>query len=105
MEQVFTEEQPRLMPPPLHPFTTDRIETVCSDKTIYVRFDLNDYSIPPEAVGHPLTLVASDTAVRLLDGALEVGKSLLEEDQLDAVVELLDEIAEHDQPLGPGRAD
>ena len=41
---------------PLHPFPTDRIETVRSRKTIYVRFDLNDYSIPPEAVGRQLTL-------------------------------------------------
>jgi hypothetical protein len=39
-----------------------------------VRFDLNDYSIPPEAVGRPLTLVASDTTVRLLDGTLEVAR-------------------------------
>ena len=52
VEQVFAEEQPRLLPPPLHSFRTDRIETVRSHKTIYVRFDLNDYSIPPEAVGH-----------------------------------------------------
>ena len=58
---VFAEEQPRLLPPWLHPFRTDRIETVRSRKTIYVRFDLNDYSIPPEAVGRQLTLVASDT--------------------------------------------
>jgi transposase len=72
VEQAFAEEQPRLLPPPLHPFSTDRIETVCSHKTIYVRFDLNDYSIPPEAVGRSLTLVASDTSVRLLDGALEI---------------------------------
>ncbi len=74
VEQVFAEEQPRLMPPPLHLFTTDRIETVCSHKTIYVRFDLNDYSIPPEAVDRPLTLVASDTTVRLLDGTLEIAR-------------------------------
>src|SRR5881409_1530885 len=74
VEQVFAEEQPRLMPPPLHPFSTDRIDTVCSRKTIYVRFDLNDYSIPPEAVGRPLTLMASDTTVRLLDGALEIAR-------------------------------
>jgi hypothetical protein len=37
-------------------FTSDRIEAVCSCKTIFVRFDLNDYSIPPETVGRPLTL-------------------------------------------------
>ena len=45
-----------------------------SRKTIYVRFDLNDYSIPPEAVGRPLTLVASDTDVRILDGAAEIAR-------------------------------
>jgi hypothetical protein len=47
---------------------------VRSAKTIYVRFDLNDYSIPPEAVGRPLTLVASDTLVRILDGAAEIAR-------------------------------
>jgi transposase len=70
--EVFAEEQPRLLPPPLHSFTTDRVETVRSHKTIYVRFDLNDYSIPPEVVGRPLTLVASDTVVRILDGPTEL---------------------------------
>jgi hypothetical protein len=69
---VFAEEQPRLLPPPLHPFPTERIETVRSHKTIYIRFDLNDYSIPPEMVGRPLTLAASDTTVRILDGAVEL---------------------------------
>ena len=74
VQEVFAEEQPRLLPLPLHPFSTDRIETVWSRKTIYVRFDLNDYSIPPEAVGRPLTLVASDTVVRLLDGPAEIAR-------------------------------
>jgi hypothetical protein len=72
--QVFAEEQPRLLPPPLHPFGTDLIVPVRSAKTIYVRFDRNDYSIPPEAVGRPLTLVASDTLVRILDGAAEIAR-------------------------------
>lgn len=74
VEQVFFEEQSRLLPPPLHPFTTDRVEAVRSGKTIYVRFDLNDYSIPPQAVGRPLTLVASDTLIRILDGAIEIAR-------------------------------
>ena len=72
--EAFAEEQPRLLPLPLHPFNTDRIEEVRSRKTIYVHFDLNDYSIPPEAVGRPLTLVASDTDVRILDGAAEIAR-------------------------------
>jgi transposase len=71
---VFAEEQARLLSPPLHPFSSDRIEAVRSHKTIYVRFDLNDYSIPPDAVGRPLTLAASDTTVRILDGAVEVAR-------------------------------
>jgi len=74
VEQAFTEEQPRLLPHPVHPFGTDRIVPVRSAKTIYVRFDLNDYSIPPEAVGRQLTLVASDTQIRLLDGATEMAR-------------------------------
>ena len=74
VDEAFVEEQPRLLTPPLHSFNTDRIETVCSRKTIYVRFDLNDYSIPPEAVGRPLMLVASDTMVRILDGAAEIAR-------------------------------
>ena len=74
VEQVFAEEQPRLLPHPLHPFGTDLVLPVRSAKTIYVRFDLNDYSIPPEAVGRQLMLVASDTMVRILDGTAEVAR-------------------------------
>jgi len=74
VNQVFAEEQVRLLPQPLHPFSTDLIVPVRSPKTIYVRFDLNDYSIPPEAVGRQLTLVASDTLVRILDGSAEIAR-------------------------------
>jgi len=68
VREVFAEEQIRLLPLPRHPFTTDRIVPVRTGKTIYVRFDLNDYSIPPSCVGRQLSLVASDTRVRLLEG-------------------------------------
>jgi hypothetical protein len=74
VEQVFADEQPRLLPPPIHPFGTDLIVPVRSAKTIYVRFDRNDYSIPPEAVGRPLSLVASDTLVRILEGTAEIAR-------------------------------
>jgi len=72
--EVFAEERPRLLPLPLHEFDTDRVVTVRAAKTIYVRFDGNDYSIPPEAVGRMLTLAASDTEVRILDGAREIAR-------------------------------
>jgi Mu transposase, C-terminal domain len=72
--QVFAEEQKRLLPHPAHPFSTDLVVPVRSRKTIFIRFDLNDYSIPPEAVGRSLTLVASDTLVRILDGTAEIAR-------------------------------
>jgi hypothetical protein len=74
--EAFQQEWPRLLPHALHAFPTDRIETVRSHKTIYVRFDLNDYSIPPQAVGRQLTLVASDTRVRILDGCIEIARHI-----------------------------
>jgi hypothetical protein len=74
VEQAFHEERLRLLPHPVHSFPTDLIMPVRSAKTIYVRFDLNDYSIPPEAVGRQLSLVASDTQVRILDGAAEIAR-------------------------------
>jgi transposase len=85
--QAFAEEQPRLLPLPLHPFNTDRIEPVRSRKTIYVHFDLNDYSIPPEAVGRPLTLVASDTDVRILDGVTEIARHHRSYDRQRAILD------------------
>ena len=72
--QAFIDEQPRLLPLPLHPFSTDCVIAVRAAKTIYVRFDGNDYSIPPEAVGRSLMLAASDTEVRVLDGAREIAR-------------------------------
>jgi hypothetical protein len=84
---VFAEEQPRLLSPALHPFPTDRIEPVRSRKSIYVRFDLNDYSIPPEAVGRQLTLAASDTSVRILDGSVEIAQHLRSYDRHQLVLD------------------
>ena len=65
---AFAEEQPRLLPLPAHPFETDLLLSVSSKKTIYVRFDRNEYSIPPAAVGKPLSLAASDTQLRIFEG-------------------------------------
>ena len=74
MAEVFAEEAPRLLPLPVHPFETDLVLSVRSGKTLYLRFDLNDYSIPPSSVLRPLTLLASETSVRILDGTQEVAR-------------------------------
>ena len=70
--EVLAEEQVRLLPLPDSPPATDRILSVAADKTASVRFDSNLYSVPPGAAARTLTLVTSDTRVRVLDGSLEV---------------------------------
>ena len=69
-----TAERARLLTLPEHAFPTDVVRAVASGKTPYVRFDRNDYSIPHTLVRRPLTLVASQTTVRLLDGSVEVAR-------------------------------
>ena len=85
--EAFAEERPRLLPLPLHEFNTDRVVAVRAVKTIYVRFDGNDYSIPPEAVGRELTLAASDTEVRILDGVLEIARHRRSYDRQEEVLD------------------
>lgn len=70
--EALEQERPRLLPLPEHPFPTDLVRPVHSGKTPYVRFEGNEYSIPHTLVRKPLTLVASETRVRLLDGTTEV---------------------------------
>ena len=70
--EVWAEEKPRLLPLPANPFETDLVRAVRSGKTPYVRFDRNLYSIPHTHVRKPLTLVASATRVRILDGQNEL---------------------------------
>lgn len=72
--EAWQQEQGRLLALPAHPFETDQIKPVRSPKTIYVRFDCNDYSIPPTAVGKQLTLLASTSTIRILDGMTEIAR-------------------------------
>jgi len=85
--EAFAEEQPRLLPPAQHAFPTERIVPVHTRKTIYVRFDQNDYSIPPEAVGRPLTLAANDITVRILDGQIELARHVRTYDRHQLVLD------------------
>jgi transposase len=69
VREAFAQEQPRLLALPDTSFPTDeRIEAKVG-KTPYVRFDLNDYSLPHTHVQRLVTVVASPERVRVLDGA------------------------------------
>ena len=46
VKEAFLQEQPRLLTLPDNPFNTRERQAVRVQKTPYIRFDLNDYSIP-----------------------------------------------------------
>jgi transposase len=77
---VLAEERLRLLKLPDAMPETDEVLSVPVDKTASIRFDTNVYSVGPEFVPPNartrklLTLVASDTTVRLLDGDTEVAR-------------------------------
>lgn len=71
---VLGAERERLLPLPEGAFPCDVVKPVASGKTPYIRFDGNDYSVPHVLVKKPLTLVAAETTVRILDGDVEVAR-------------------------------
>lgn len=72
--QVFEEEKARLLSLPNPLPDTDLVTPIAVDKTAFVRLDTNRYSVPPAFASQSLTLVASDTHVRLLDRDREVAR-------------------------------
>jgi transposase len=68
VHELLELERPRLLPRPAHPFPCELVRPVASGKRPYVRFDLNDYSIPAPLIRKVLTLIASETEVRIVDG-------------------------------------
>lgn len=59
VQAVYLQEQPKLIALPDNPYPTDETETVSVGKTPYVRFDLNDYSVPHTTVRQSLTVSAT----------------------------------------------
>jgi hypothetical protein len=67
---VFAEQASRLLPLPLPDNPSPLLERVAVSvgKTPYVRFDLNDYSVPHTNVHRILTVLADPREVRVVDG-------------------------------------
>jgi transposase len=71
---MFGDERPRLLalPDPLPP--TEYSRPVSADKTAFVQFDTNLYSVEPALANQPVTLVFDDRVIRVLDGDREVAR-------------------------------
>ena len=68
VKEAFLQEQPCLISLPDNPFDTRERVEVRARKTPYIRFDLNDYSIPHQQVQKTLSVNADLNSVRILDG-------------------------------------
>jgi len=67
VKEAFTKEQPTLLALPSDHFPTREQRQVSARKTPYIRFDLNDYSIPHTHVQKILTVSADLNCVRIFD--------------------------------------
>jgi hypothetical protein len=68
VREAFLQEAPHLLRLPENPLPTEERVAVVARKTPYIRFDLNDYSVPYQYVRRPLTVLADLHQVRILDG-------------------------------------
>jgi len=68
VHQVLSQEQQDLLPLPTPLPQTDLCIPVSVDKTAFICFDTNLYSVPPAHASSPLVMCASDTQIRLLAG-------------------------------------
>lgn len=64
----LAEEQTHLLPLPDPPPSTDVVLPVRVDKTAFVQFDCNRYSVPWVHADETLAIVANDLELRVLDG-------------------------------------
>jgi transposase len=71
---MFDEEKPKLIGLPDNPYPCDEVEQVRVGKTPYIRFDLNDYSVPHNQVRKTLTVKATLQTITILDGANIIAK-------------------------------
>jgi len=93
---AFAQERPSLLAFPDNPFPTEEQVAVRAGKTPSVRFDRNDYSIPHTYVQRTLSVRASLSDVRVLDGSIviathprhyDVGQQIEDPAHLAALVE------------------
>jgi hypothetical protein len=103
--EAFAQEQARLLALPENAFPSDEVKAVSAGKTPYVRFDLNDYSIPHDCVSRTLTVVADLETVRILDGQAVIAthpRSFDRHQQVE-LPEHIETLVEHKRAAGAHR--
>ena len=94
VREAFEVERASLLALPQHDYPVHERLEVQVGKTPYVRFDLNDYSVPHTQVRRTLTVVATPESVRILDGQTELASHVRSYDRGAQI-----ELAAHIQAL------
>ena len=74
--ECLAEERGRLLPLSQPPPVTNLVLPVTADKTAYVSFDRNKYSVPWKYAEKALTIVADDIEVRIVDDTDDIATHL-----------------------------
>ena len=72
--QAFESEKESLMALPANPYPVHEMVIASVGKTPYIRFDLNDYSVPHEYVRRQVTVFADSNWVTIADGPKQLAK-------------------------------
>jgi hypothetical protein len=97
VREVFDQERPSLMVLPEHPFNATETLAVSVGKTPFIRFDLNDYSVPPEFVRSNLTVIADERQVWIVDQGKVIAEHLRHYGKREQIIERahLDALRQH----------
>jgi Integrase core domain len=76
VRQAFEAEREKLLALARNEFALGERVAVTVGKTPYVRFDLNDYSVPHTHVRRTLAVLADELTVRILDGVVELARHI-----------------------------
>ncbi len=74
VREIFNQEKHKLLPLSENPYPIEENKIVKVGKTPYVRFDLNDYSIPYNYVRRALTVIAKSDSITIVDGPNIIAK-------------------------------
>jgi len=91
ISESFEEERSKLIPLPKNPFYSYDKKIVSVGKTPYVRYDLNDYSVPSKYVMRKLDLCAGENTIEIYDGINKIAEHLRSYGKQD-VIEKTDHI-------------
>lgn len=74
VREALEQERPKLLALPENPYPSDERVEATVGKTPYVRFDLNDYTVPHTHAGRRVTVLAGPETLRIIEGTKEIAR-------------------------------